>query len=62
MKVYFLKQFLLRGETLKEKAYFCLCFILVLDVLSVQADVETPGTFVLAEYGNLRTLDPCVAY
>lgn len=59
MKVYFLKQFLLRED---EKKSLFFCFFLVLGAFSVQADVKNPYTFVLAEYGNLRTLDPCVAY
>ncbi len=46
----------------KKSLLFCLYFILVLGVFSVQADVKNPDTFVLANYGNLRTLDPCVAY
>lgn len=46
----------------KKSLFFCLGFILVLIVFTVQADVKNPDTFVLAEYGNLRTLDPCIAY
>ena len=46
----------------KKSLLFCLCFIFVLGVFTVQADVKNPNTFVLANYGNLRTLDPCVAY
>ena len=28
----------------------------------VGAETKNPNTFILANYGNLRTLDPCVAY
>jgi len=46
----------------KKSLFFCFCFFLVLGAFSVQADVKNPDTFVFASYGNLRTLDPCVAY
>ena len=38
------------------------CSILVLCAAGTNAKVKNPDTFVLANYGNLRTLDPCVAY
>ena len=36
--------------------------LLVLCATGAGAEVKNPNTFVLANYGNLRTLDPCVAY
>ena len=47
-----------------KKSYlvFGLCVCLVLGSLTAWAGVKNPDTFVLANYGNLRTLDPCVAY
>lgn len=40
----------------------CVCFLFLLFVGGVHGAVKNPNTFVLANYGNLRTLDPCVAY
>ncbi len=39
-----------------------LCIFLTAATLPVAAEVKNPDTFILANYGNLRTLDPCVAY
>ena len=36
--------------------------VLLLAVLTAGADVKRPDTFVLANYGTLRTLDPAVCY
>ena len=38
------------------------CFLLIFSVISADAEVKNPDTFILANYGNLRTLDPSVAY
>jgi peptide/nickel transport system substrate-binding protein len=38
------------------------CFLLLLGAVSADAEVKNPDTFILANYGNLRTLDPSVAY
>jgi len=40
----------------------CICFLLLFLTVSLHAVVKNPDTFILANYGNLRTLDPCVAY
>lgn len=47
-----------------KKSYLAigLCVLLVLGSVSAWAEVKNPDTFILANYGNLRTLDPCVAY
>lgn len=37
-------------------------FSLVLSAAGTNAEVKNPDTFILANYGNLRTLDPGVAY
>ena len=39
-----------------------LCALVVLSAASAPAEVKNPDTFILAQYGNLRTLDPAVAY
>jgi len=46
------------------KLFFILCLSVVLLMGGPAADakVKNPDVFVLANYGNLRTLDPCVAY
>lgn len=46
------------------KKFVVVFLIGLLTVLSsvAQAEVKNPDTFILANYGNLRTLDPCVAY
>jgi len=41
--------------------FFC-CLFLVFCAAGADAQIKNPNTFVLANYGNLRTLDPCVAY
>ncbi len=41
---------------------FGLCFLFVMGAGFVQAEIKNPDTFIYAAYGNLRTLDPCVAY
>lgn len=38
------------------------CFLFLCLTVTLQAKVKNPDTFILANYGNLRTLDPCVAY
>ena len=38
------------------------CLLSVLGAVGAYAQVKNPDTFVLANYGNLRTLDPCAAY
>ena len=38
------------------------CFLLIFSAISADAEVKNPDTFILANYGNLRTLDPSVAY
>jgi len=40
----------------------CICFLFLFLTVSLHAKVKNPDTFILANYGNLRTLDPCVAY
>ena len=40
---------------------FC-CFLIVMETLAAHAIVKNPDTFVLANYGTLRTLDPAVCY
>ncbi len=40
----------------------CVCLLLALSPLSAAAASRRPDTFVMASYGTLRTLDPCVAY
>ena len=40
----------------------CLGLVLLMGVTAVEAQVKNPDTFILANYGNLRTLDPSVAY
>ena len=40
----------------------CVCFLFLFFVGGVHGAAKNPDTFVLANYGNLRTLDPCVAY
>jgi len=45
------------------KKFVCIIgCLLVLCATGAGAEVKNPNTFVLANYGNLRTLDPCVAY
>jgi len=45
------------------KKFVCLIgCLLVLCATGAGAELKNPNTFVLANYGNLRTLDPCVAY
>ncbi len=39
-----------------------ICFLFLCLTVTLQAKVKNPDTFILANYGNLRTLDPCVAY
>ena len=39
-----------------------LCVFLVFSATLVFAQIKNPDTFILANYGNLRTLDPSVAY
>jgi peptide/nickel transport system substrate-binding protein len=43
---------------------FCVlgCLLLVFFAVAANAQVKNPDTFILANYGNLRTLDPSVAY
>ncbi|MBW1998452.1 MAG: ABC transporter substrate-binding protein [Deltaproteobacteria bacterium] len=36
--------------------------LLVLSAMGANAQIKNPDTFILANYGNLRTLDPAVAY
>jgi peptide/nickel transport system substrate-binding protein len=36
--------------------------LLAFSATTVMAGPKNPDTFILANYGNLRTLDPCVAY
>ncbi|MCP4687170.1 MAG: ABC transporter substrate-binding protein, partial [Desulfobacterales bacterium] len=38
------------------------CFLVVLLVGGANAQIKNPDTYIYASYGNLRTLDPCVAY
>ncbi|MBW2030199.1 MAG: ABC transporter substrate-binding protein [Deltaproteobacteria bacterium] len=39
-----------------------ICCLLVFFAMGVNAQIKNPDTFILANYGNLRTLDPAVAY
>ena len=38
------------------------CLLLVFGVAVAQAEIKNPDTFILANYGNLQTLDPARAY
>lgn len=42
--------------------FLCVFFLFFLLAGNLYAEVKNPDTFILANYGNLRTLDPCVAY
>jgi len=42
--------------------FLCVFFLFFLLAGNLYAKAKNPDTFVLANYGNLRTLDPCVAY
>jgi peptide/nickel transport system substrate-binding protein len=45
------------------KRFLCLIFgLLILCAVVAGAETKNPDTFILANYGNLRTLDPSVAY
>ena len=46
------------------KKFVCVlgCLAVVLFAVGAGAEVKNPDTFILANYGNLRTLDPSVAY
>jgi peptide/nickel transport system substrate-binding protein len=46
------------------KKFVCVlgCLLVALFAVGVGAEVKNPDTFILANYGNLRTLDPSVAY
>jgi peptide/nickel transport system substrate-binding protein len=45
------------------KRFLCLIVgLLVLCAAAAGAEIRNPDTFILANYGNLRTLDPSVAY
>jgi len=53
----------LKERSLVMKKFVCIIgCLLVLCATGAGAEVKNPNTFVLANYGNLRTLDPCVAY
>lgn len=39
-----------------------ICCLLVFFAMGVNAQIKNPDTLILANYGNLRTLDPAVAY
>ena len=45
-----------------KKSVCLILFFLVMGAATVGAEIKNPETFILANYGNLRTLDPCVAY
>lgn len=47
---------------MKKLVLLLVCLILVIGVTGVNAQVKNPDTFILANYGNLQTLDPCRAY
>ena len=47
---------------MKKFAFLLVCLLLILGGARADAEIKNPDTFILAEYGNLRTLDPCVAY
>ena len=38
------------------------CFLLILGMVSVNAEVKNPDTFVLADIGSVETLDPAKCY
>ncbi len=38
------------------------CFLLILGVVSVNAEVKNPDTFVLADIGSVETIDPAKCY
>lgn len=42
--------------------FLCAFSLFFLLAGNLYAEVKNPDTFILANYGNLRTLDPCVAY
>ena len=46
------------------KKVVCLigCFLLILGVISVNAEVKNPDTFVLADIGSVETIDPAKCY
>jgi peptide/nickel transport system substrate-binding protein len=39
-----------------------ICFLFLGFAVGGHAAPKNPDTFIMANYGNLRTLDPCVAY
>ena len=45
-----------------KKSLCLILFFLIMCPAVVGAETKNPNTFILANYGNLRTLDPCVAY
>ena len=46
----------------KISSVISLCLMIVIGMLTAHAGVKNPDTFVLANYGTLRTLDPAVCY
>lgn len=38
------------------------CLVFIFGTVSANAEIKNPDTYIMANYGNLRTLDPSVAY
>jgi peptide/nickel transport system substrate-binding protein len=47
---------------MKKITYLIGCFLLILGVVSVNAEVKNPDTFVLADIGSVETIDPAKCY
>ncbi len=47
---------------MRKLIFLLACFLVVLMAGGAMAEIKNPDTYIYASYGNLRTLDPCVAY